>query len=167
MSKAGTILIVGGLSAAGIYGLTRLLSASATADALNLHIDRFDLKSQGLKGLGLAIPKVVFKADIKADNPTDQDLVVSQPYLKVYYNNKLIGTSTPSDKKITLKAKDASFISDVDVVFYANAVLPVMPDFIKYLASRFSGKKPSRKLKIEVITSGNDINKTFTEEVVI
>lgn len=167
MSKAATIIVVGGLSAAGIYALTRLLHTSATADAINYHIDRFDLKSQGLKGLGLSIPKVVFKADIKADNPTDQDLVVSQPYLKVYYNNKLIGTSTPSGKTTTLKAKDASLISDVDVVFYANTILPVMPDFIKYLASRFSGKKPSRKLKVEIITSGNDINKTFTEEVMI
>lgn len=167
MSKAGTIIVVGGLSAAAIYGITRLLKTSATADALTLHIDSFDLKSQGLTGLGLAIPKVVFKANIKADNPTDQDLIVTQPYLKVYYNNKLIGTSTPSNQTTVLKAKDSSFINDVDIVFYLNNVLPVMPDFIKYIASRFSGKKANRKLKVEITTSGNDINKTFKEEVVI
>lgn len=167
MSKTGTIVVVGSLSAIGIYALTRLFNTSATADAINYHIENFNLKSQGLKGLGFTIPKIVFKADIKADNPTDNDLVITHPYLKMYYNDKLIGTSSTSSATTTIKAKDSTVINDVDVEFYANSVLPVMPDFIKYIVSRLAGAKAKRKLKVEIITSGNNINKTITEEVLI
>ena len=48
MSKTGTIVVVGSLSAIGIYALTRLFNTSTTADAINLHIEKFDLKKDAM-----------------------------------------------------------------------------------------------------------------------
>lgn len=170
MNNTGKILLASGAAAVLVAGTIHVVKTSNTADKLDIILESFSIKKQGLKGLGLSltIPKIVFNADLKINNPTDNDLVIGKPYLKVFYQNGVtpIGVSNASNQTYTLKAKQSTPVS-VDVEFSALSVLSVMPDFVKYIASRFSGKPSSRKVTIEMLTSGNGINQTERTEVAI
>ena len=171
MSKAVPILLGTGAVAVLVFGVVHLAKTSNTAGKIDINLENFGIKSQGLKGADLGklkIPDtVVFKADVKVNNPTDADLVISKPYLKVFYNGKQIANSTASAETINLKAKDVSYIKDLEVEFHALDVLPIMPDFLKYVISRFAGNPSTRKVKIDMLVDANGITSTQTKEVSI
>ena len=164
MDNKGKILLIGGAGAAVLTaGVIYAMKTSDTADKLNIVLDKFSLSSQKLSGLGITIkiPKIIFKADLTIHNPTKNDLSITKPYLKIFYkdNPNPIGFSSASDKEYTLKAKKPTPIK-VDIEFSAASVLPVMPDFLKYIASRIAGKKSDRKVTIEMNVSGNGFEQT-------
>ncbi|MFY9310075.1 MAG: hypothetical protein WAQ28_13600 [Bacteroidia bacterium] len=169
MNNTGKILLIGGAATALVIGVVHVAKTSDTADKIDLHLENFGIKKQGISGIGaIKLPgKVVFKADIKASNPTGNDLIISKPYLKVFYRNIQIGNSNASGETINLKAKDVTYINDVDVEFHALDVLPIMPDFLKYIADRFTGKLSTRKVRVDILTTANGISTTQTKEVSI
>ncbi len=169
MNNTGKIVLIGITATALGAGFVHLAKTSDTADKIDIHLENFGIKKQGVNGIGaINIPgKVVFKADIKVSNPTSNDLVISKPYLKVFYKDTQIANSNASAEIINLKAKDTTYINDVDVEFNALDVLPVMPDFLKYIANRFTGKPSTRKVRVDILTTANGINATQTKEVSI
>lgn len=169
MNNTGKILLIGVTATALGVGLVHVVKTADTANKIDIHLENFGIKKQGINGIGaIKIPgKVVFKADIKVSNPTDSDLVISKPYLKVFYKGIQIANSNASAEIINLKAKDTTYINDVDVEFHALDVLPVMPDFLKYIADRFTGNPSTRKVRVDILTSANGINSTQTKEVSI
>ncbi len=170
MNNTGKILLIGGgavvLTAGAIYAVT----TSDTADKLSIILDSFSLSSKKLSGLGLTIkvPKVIFEAELTIHNPTKNDLTITQPNLRVFYKDDKnpVGVSEASDKSYTLKAKKATPIS-VNILFSAEKVLPVMPDFLKYIASRIAGKPSTRKVRIEMNVNGNGFEQTENSIVAI
>ena len=170
MNKTGTILLIGGAATALVVGIVHVVKTSGIADRLDIILENFSIKSQKLSGLGISFkaPKIIFNADLKINNPSDNDLVITKPYLKVFYRDNVspIGVSNPSGQTYTLKAKHSTPIS-VDVEFSALNVLPVMPDFLKYIASRFKGTSSTRNVKVEMLVSGNGINTKEITEIAI
>lgn len=167
MNNTGRILLVGVTVTALGVGVAHVVKTADTAGKIDIHLENFGIKRRGVNGLGaIKIPSaIVFMADIKVSNPTDNDLVISKPYLKVFYQGTQIANSNASTEIINLKAKDITYINDVNVEFHALDVLPVMPDFLKYIADRFTGKRSTRKVRVDILTTANGINSTQTKEV--
>lgn len=169
MNKTGKIFLVTG-TALLLVGAVNVAKAANTAENITMVLDSFSLRSKKLNGLGLTvkIPKIIFEAALTVHNPTGDDLVISKPYLKVFYNDNPnpIGFSSASAKTYVLKAKQPTPLT-VDIEFSADNVLPVMPDFLKYILDRIKGKKANRKVVIEMLASGNGINSTSRKEVMI
>ena len=169
MHSKGKILLISGAGAAVLTaGVIYAVKTSNTADKLNIVLDSFSLSKQKLSGLGVSIkiPKIIFKADLTIHNPTKNDLTITKPYLKIFYKDNPIGFSSASDATYTLKRNSSTPIS-VDVEFSAGNILPVMPDFLKYIVSRMAGKKSDRKVTIEMNVSGNGFMQTKKTEVAI
>jgi hypothetical protein len=171
MTKKGKILLLSGAGAAILTtGIVYAVTTSDTASKLSIVLENFSLSSKKGKGLGIKIniPKIIFNAELTIHNPTKNDLTISKPNLKVFYKDEEnpIGASEASDTTYTLKAKQGTPIA-VDILFSAEKVLPVMPDFLKYIASRIAGKPSTRKVKIEMNVSGNGFNQTENSIVAI
>jgi hypothetical protein len=170
MNNTGKILLIGGVTTALVVGSVRLAKAATTADKLDITLDNFSLKSQKLNGLGLSIkiPKIIFNADLTVHNPTSNDLEISQPYIKVFYqdNKSPIAHSAASSDTHIIKSKQGTPIH-VDVEFNAFDILPIMPDFLKYIVARLNGKKSTRNVRLDILVSAAGINNTITREIAL
>ena len=169
MNNTGKILLISGAGAAVLAaGAVYAAKTSSTAEKLSIVLNSFSLSKPKLSGLGITIkiPKIIFKADLTIHNPTKNDLTITKPYLKIFYKNTPIGVSTASGTTYVLKGKKPTRIN-VDVEFSAASVLPIMPDFLKYIASRLAGKKSDRKVTIEMNVSGNGFEQTEKTQVAI
>ncbi len=170
MSSTGKILLVGigGTVLLGT-GIHFLVKTSNTAARLVVTLKDFSFATtKGMSGLGINIPNIYFSAKLAINNPTDNDLKISQPFLKVFYQNNdtPIGVSVPSDTTYLIKAKQITPI-EINVEFASTKILPQMPDVLKYILKRTLGEASTRKVKIEMQVSGNGINQTQVKEVAI
>lgn len=57
----------------------------------------------------------VLAASVAIDNPTNNNLTVKQPYLKLLFNGSEIGNSIPSAKTVLIKANDRTPIPNVNL----------------------------------------------------
>lgn len=151
-----------GLAVLGGY----LYRTGRTAGRLDMVLEEFSLGSgSGVDGLGLKFPSVTFKAKLRLKNPTGDDLTISQPYIRVFYNDKKtpIGHSRASAKRHRIKAKSETPLT-VDVEFGSNNLFQ-MPDMLSYLLKRVKGAPSTRRVRMEITIAGNGINQTITKEV--
>lgn len=145
--------IVGALSFAGYQGLKAAKTAN-TADKLDYDVDAFTLKE--IKKNPIGIPTSLFYTiTLKINNPTDQDLIISKPYFKVSVRKmdgtlaKIFNTTTPDATETNIKAKSSTMIKH-DIELRVLNVLPVVPNFIKYLIAKVTGAKPTITLVVDV-----------------
>jgi hypothetical protein len=168
MNKTTGIVIGTGATIGLTLLVTHLVKTGVTAGKLDIMLEDFSFTTKGVSGLGISIPNITFHAKMKINNPTANDLTISQPYLKVFYkdDNSPIGESPASDTKYTLKAKQPTPI-DVFVEFASVKVLPQMPDLLKYMLKRAIGAPSTRNVKVEMQVSGNGLNQTVKQNVAI
>ena len=169
MNKTVKILLGTGAATVLVAGVVHVVKTSNTADKIDVDFENYSLTPKSLKGLGkFSIPQVViFKTDAIINNPTHDDLVISKPYLKVFYNGKQVGNSTASEETINLKANGVSTIKDLEVEFRALNLLTSVPDFLLYLFARLKGAKPAKKIQIQMLVDANGIATTQTKEILI
>jgi hypothetical protein len=168
MSKTGLIIAGAGGTVGLALLLTHLAKTGITAGKLDILLEDFSFTTKGVNGLGITIPNITFHAKLKIKNPTGDALIISQPYIRVFYKDpeNPIGESPASDTKYTLKAKDNTPI-EVFVEFASAKVLPQMPDLLKYMLKRAMGAASTRNVNVEIQVSGNGINQTIKQSVKI
>jgi hypothetical protein len=163
-----TLGLVGGASAVMLYSMFNTANA---ADKFDFKIERFSQrKGIKLKSLledllklnfnkVLAHTDVVFDVAMSVQNPTNVDVQISHPYLKVFYNGTQIGNSTASGKTHMIKSKSVSHIDNIEVTLAGVSMFSVMPDYAKYLLNRFNGSKSARSIKVKTLleVNGNSI----------
>lgn len=160
IGKAIFFLIIGGSLVGGTLALAK---TSAALDKLDISVERFWLKKgtderslllQLLKNL-LSF-KIIFSADLKLSNPSDTDLELTHPYLKLFYNKKQIAFSPSAIKRThVIKSRQTVQINNLEIEFLSKTVLAVIPDFVKYIAKRIGGAASTRKAMMQVIAEVN------------
>jgi hypothetical protein len=177
--KTGTKLILTVVGGASAFMLFSLANTSKAANKLDFKIDAFRQKSGiKLKSVLEDIIKlkfdslltkynVVFDVDLSVQNPSNTDIEVTHPYLKVFYNGVQIGNSAASPAVHLIKAKAKSYIKNIEVDLIGKDLFSVMPDYVKYLLGRFNGNKSTRSLKVLTLIELNGISMQQETEVKI
>lgn len=152
MGSISKILVGTALFSALTYGVVKavkVVKTSNAADKLDYDIDGFTLKHVNRNGIGLPV-SLIYTISLKLNNPTDQDLVISKPYIKLSIKKaltlyKIANTSIPENTQINIKAKQSTqFKHDVEIRI--TNLLPVLPNALQYILSRISGSKSTQSI---------------------
>jgi hypothetical protein len=151
--------------------LYSMFNTANAADKFDFKIEKFSQK-KGIKLKSLlqdllklnfdkviAHTDVVFDVAMSVQNPTNVDVEITHPYLKVFYNGVQIGNSTANGKTHMIRSKSVSHIDNIEVTLVGINLFSVMPDYAKYLLERFNGNKSSRSIKVKTLleVNGNSI----------
>ena len=177
--KTGTKLLltlVGGASAFMFFSMGNTANA---ANKLDFKIDAFrqragiklkavlqDILKLNFNSL-LTQHNIIFDVDMSVQNPSNVEIDISHPYLKVFYKGSQIGNSTASGAMHLIKGKTTSYIKNIEVTLIGKDMLAVMPDYVQYLLSRFNGNKASRSIKVLTLIELNGISMQQETEVKI
>jgi hypothetical protein len=88
-------ILIGTTIGAGVIGLVSYLSKLKRTSAELESVASANIHSLKLDGLTIRI-------DVKLKNPTSSTLKIKFPFVKVMYNEKVIGTSKVIDKEISI-----------------------------------------------------------------
>lgn len=170
-----------GVFSLAVYGVIKATKTSNTADKLDYDIDAFTLKSVkqntlgavtenenqseivnilenlrlgmlGALGLSLKIPtSLVYTISLKINNPTDQDLVITKPYIRLSVKKangtlaKIANTAIPEATELNIKAKTTTNVHH-DIEFQILNVVKVLPNFLEYIIGRLKGEKSTQQI---------------------
>jgi hypothetical protein len=132
----GIAAAVGGL----VWGISYLLGKKKVGDKLDT-VTTAMIHSLKLNGLTLRI-------DVILKNPTEGTLTIKQPYVKVLFANKVIGTSQIQDKVIEIAKYGAKPIEPIYLTIPATGLLTLGDGLFKVLI-----KKQPAKITTVTITS--------------
>jgi hypothetical protein len=148
--------IIVGASALAIWGISRLASKSRAAEKTEIDIESFKVVEptpQTLKQFlkQLPNPKFVFSTDFRIKNPSNEELVSTKPYVKIFTvdskgKEHFVAASPISDDKITIRPK-GTFNVSVDIEARALNFPGSFSEPVKYFLSRFRGMPSTRKIK--------------------
>lgn len=147
--------------AGAIYGVIKLTKTSNTADKLDIDIDGFTLKevkSASLFSAPFKIPSIptsaIYTLSLRVNNPTDQDLIIGKPYVKVSVKKKdgtfakLANTAIPEGNEVNIKSNSATNVKH-DVEFRLLNVVGVLPNLFQYILSRIRGAKSTQQVTVD------------------
>ncbi len=149
------VVIGGAVITALVIGATKGVSLFKKGNAgtkLDIDFHHLDFKTS-LADLAQLNPLIKLVPSIKISNPTDQQIVISKPYLKIFtvVNGKesgQLGHSVPENSNITIPVKGVvtpSFPIEVRALNFPGS----FPEPIKYFFARLTTGMPStRQLKI-------------------
>ena len=100
----GVIILVGGAA----YGVNKLLGLRNLADKANILLRNTRIQSVDLSGIEL-------RTDVIIQNPTNQEITISQPFVKLLKGDSLIGSSTPTTDNNKIKAMSESALHTVSL----------------------------------------------------
>ncbi len=159
--KYGAIIGGGGLAA---WGITKLASLSDTADKLTVNITRFDISVKGTEYLK-------FLLDLEFVYPSSQNISLSIPSIKPYYDKSELGYSVPMQETKLLNPKAITKISSVELrVPFQNLVTAgLITDVfqaLKDISSIVNVLKQKVSFKIFAVVNGLEvtIEQRFGEE---
>lgn len=149
MKKAIVITAIVGTLSFGAYKLLNITKTANTADKLDSEIDGFTLKEVKKNPLGIPTA-LIYTVSLKINNPTDQDLVISKPYIKISVKKadgslaKVANTAIPEATETNIKAKSSTNLQH-DVEFRIINAAAVIPNFVQYVISRIRGIKSTQQ----------------------
>jgi hypothetical protein len=153
--ELGKKILIGTGIAAGIgglvWGISYLLGKKKVGDKLDT-VTTAMIHSLKLNGLTLRI-------DVILKNPTEGTLTIKQPYVKVLFENKVIGTSLIQDKVIEIAKYGAKPIEPIYLTIPATGLLTLGDGLLKVLI-----KKQPAKITTVTITSLKIGSKYITYE---
>lgn len=132
----GIVAGIGGL----VWGASYLLGKKKVGDKLDT-VTTVNVHSLNFKGLTLRI-------DVILKNPTEGTLKIKQPYVKILFENKVIGTSQVSDKVIEIVKYGAKAIEPIYLTIPATGLLTLGDGLLKILT-----KKQAAKITTVTMTS--------------
>lgn len=132
----GIVTGIGGL----VWGANYLLGKKKVGDKLDT-VTTVNVHSLNFKGLTLRI-------DVILKNPTEGTLKIKQPYVKILFENKVIGTSQVSDKVIEIVKYGAKAIEPIYLTIPATGLLTLGDGLLKILT-----KKQEAKITTVTMTS--------------
>lgn len=140
----GKKILIGTSIAAGIgglaWGLSYLLGKKKVGDKLDT-VTSVMVHSIKLNGLTLRI-------DVILKNPTEGTLTIKQPYVRVLYENKLIGSSQIQDKTIDIVKYGVKPLAPIYLTIPATGLFTLGDGLLKVLL-----KKQPAKITTVTVTS--------------
>jgi len=144
MSKAVKILFGGAVLSAAIFGINKAVKATQMADAvskLDIKISQFSVEKADLENIIVGIK-------LKANNPTVNNIEISQPYIKVSIPTKagwtqIANTAIPSSSQLVIKAKDTNTIEQ-ELAIPTISLKSIIPNIGQYLIDRVTGSSSSK-----------------------
>jgi hypothetical protein len=143
----GITVGIGGL----IWGISYLLGKKKVGDKLDT-VTTAMIHSLKLNGLTLRI-------DVILKNPTEGTLTIKQPYVKVLFDNKVIGTSQIQNKEIVIAKYSTKPFSAIYLTIPATGLLTLGDGLFKVLI-----KKQPAKITTITMTSIKIGNKYVSYE---
>lgn len=137
------------------FGVVKAVKSSNAADKLDYDIDAFTLKKVNRNNIGAPIG-LIYTIALKLNNPTDQDLIISKPYIKLSVKKngtlkKIANTNIPEDLQINIKGKfTTDFKHDIEVRL--SNLIGVMPNAINYVFDRINGDKKATQHIVADVT---------------
>jgi hypothetical protein len=137
-----TFLLIGGVIAA-IVGLLSFPASKLLAFRNKASFNITGIKKFDIIGFRFAVPIIWgecrIKFDINIDNPIPEQYNITVPYIRAYYDQKLLGNSIPRPDVIVVKPAQRTTITDVDFRFPTtniNSVLGINLDTVKSMISQ-------------------------------
>ena len=153
VKKVVVITSIVGVISFMMYGAVKATKSANTADKLDYDINGFTLKEVKKNPLGIPT-SLIYTIDLKLNNPTDQDLVISKPYIKVSVKkangliSKLANTEIPADTETNIRAKSSTDLKhDVEIRILNAAAL--IPNFLQYIIDRLRGEKATQQVIVD------------------
>lgn len=143
MSKAIKVVAGGVLLGAVAYALVKTTKTANAAESLDADIEAFTLKSTKKNPLGIPT-SFIYTIGLKINNPSDSDLTVGKPYIKLSVKkadgtlSKIANTDNPEGKEIKIKAKSSTMVEH-DIEIRSTNIASVVPDLFRNIASRLFG----------------------------
>lgn len=129
MSRLTNILLKSSIAASIIAGGTfvfRLFKASKDIELFsNIILHKLDLQN------------AYFNIQTDINNPTRSNFSIRTPFVKIGYNGQIIGSSTPSDELIEVKAFSQTKLDTIQIKFPLSESLTIATDL---LSSKQNGK---------------------------
>lgn len=134
------IVIGTAVSAGLVWAVSSLLSKKKVGDKLDTKTSIL-LHSLDLKGLTVRI-------DVTLVNPTEGTLTIKQPYIKVIFKNKDIGTTQLENKKVVIPAYEPKQLEPIYLTIPATGLFSLGDGLLKLLL-----KKQTVDITIKIMTS--------------
>ena len=137
----GKVIVIGTVVSAGLVGLvSNLLSKKKVSDTLDTKI-KVQLHSIDFKG-------IILRMDVTLINPSEGTLILKQPYIKVQYKNKDIGTTALENKKITIPSYEPIQLDPIYLTIPVTGLFSLGDGLVSLLL-----KKQTVQLTTQIITS--------------
>ncbi len=149
-------VVITGLVAGVGMGIYKVVKGTQIADAagkFDIKLLAFTLKETKKNGIGLPT-SFVYTAKLNINNPTVNDVTLSQPYIKVSVADssgnftEVANTAIPDGSELTIKAKKATELSH-DIEIASSDILSQVPNFINIIASKITGSPSSTRAKVD------------------
>lgn len=133
-----------------LSGLGTVIEIENTTEILSV----LENLKAGIPGLGLSLKiptSLIYTLSLKINNPTDQDLVITNPYIKISVKKndgtlaKLANTAISSANGLNIKANSTSSVHH-DIEFQIINVAKIIPNFLEYIIGRLKGEKSTQKI---------------------
>lgn len=134
-------ILIGTTIGAGVIGLVSYLSRLKRTSAELESVASANIHSLKLDGLTIRI-------DVKLKNPTSSALKIKFPFVKVIYNNEIIGTSKVIDKDITIPKFGEANVTAIMVNMPMTSLLSLAGGLLNLLK-----KKQAVPISIKTITT--------------
>jgi hypothetical protein len=123
--KTGHIIIGSVVGAGLIWAGSRLWNKKKVGDTLDTKIN-VKVHSIDLKGLTLRL-------DVTLINPTEGTLTIKQPYIKVLFNKKEVGTTQLEATKIVIEAYQPKLLQPIYLTIPATGLFTLGDGLVKVL----------------------------------
>lgn len=143
-------VLIGGAA----FGIVNVVKAANAADKLDIDVDAFTLKEVKKNPLGIPTA-LIYTVGLKLNNPTDKDLVIGKPYIKLSVKKadgtlaKIANTETPEAIETNIKAKSSTSLKH-DLELRIFNVATVIPNFVQYIIGRLRGEKSTQQAIADV-----------------
>ncbi len=147
---AGKTIFLTVVAGAGVYGIVKLTKMSNAAANIETTLASPRITKLDLSGL-------YFKTNVNIKNPTSEVITVSQPFVRLTSNGKLLASSNTGDEITTIKGKSTTNLAkDVEIKLPWSKILPYVTDFVSLVAGLIStwksGDNTTLKAKLAKIT---------------
>ncbi len=126
--KAKTIVIGTALGAGLVWVISSLMSKKKVGDKLDTKV-KVMVHSINFNGLTLRI-------DVTLINPTEGTLTIKQPYIKVLFRNKDIGTTQLENKQVEIPAYSPKQLDSIFLTIPATGLFSLGDGLLKLLLKK-------------------------------
>lgn len=109
MNKLLKIGLVGGLAGGIIYGAIKLFKMKKLSDNIISSLSNPRVHKVDWSG-------IVFRTEVKLQNPTKNDMVITKPVVTLSTNGNYITSNSPENKEFTVKPLGITNIDTVELV---------------------------------------------------
>ena len=163
MTNKLPIIALGVGGVVGIVYVVNLLRKGKAGGMVETNFLGFKMIEKNIKGLN---SWVKYQAELEIINPSDEKLVFTQPYMKLFIKNKQIASSEVSTQTHTLNPK-SKIPLNIDLKVTAQGIAFAIPNFIKFIIAKIKGEPPSQEIRAVYTYTSEGFTQEVTKKVLI